>query len=488
MSESSNPLGQPSKIGGWTAFGRSTKTPDDADTSKAPSKIPSDSPDLSYMSRRDSSPIRGPTPEPIDSHTDSPKSQGDPEHALSPASGSLLTEEEQKAKDERLLAGNPKFITGAALLDLAERYSTTDIANLANKAQKTEKLTFNHINGRLNTAMESKAKAVNSTRIQIRDELTEKRKAFGIRSTRQNPSAATASPTVVAKNSSSSSTHGQNLNGQAEQAAEAARAADPRILSDADARAKYGADYLIFQQPNGIFRAVILDLATRYSNKDISDGIAALPQNTNLTENGVANRINSALQWRAKATGRDIHQVRAELNEVRVANGVISPNSHGKGYLRAPQAKRKRSVLEPIEEQKEDETSLKAPKVARKGKSSVLEPMKVQEDDEMTEADMDAQQQYDAELTESDGAGSEVQEAEATTLPMEAASPDVIEAASILMGLHRADAALATPSEETRETSPEKQDVEMDDAETADQVARFRDTNGVRSREESLEL
>lgn len=380
----------------------------------------------------------------------SPKSQLDSDPVQPAASSSSLTQQE---KDEELLADPPR-LTGAALLDLAERYSTSDIVDFANKTAGTMTLSRAAINGRLNGAMTKRAKELGQTKHQVRDTLTEKRKGNGIRSTRRvarGAKNAGAASTVIESDEEGSPNHGQTSGVQAGPAQQADVALYPGVLSDADARAKYDeADYLSFKDPNALFREKLLEMTGRYSNKEISAGICAMPQNMVLTENGVANRVHQALKERAKATGKPLGQVRAELNVEREKNGVTKPNSHGKGYLRPPKVvKRKRSISEVHSKQG---------------------------DAEMVEAD-----------NKVSNAGGNAQEAEATIAQPEADLSEVNEAAHILMDLHAADAQLALRPRKIRKTVEEMQDdTEMegaeteDDAEIADQVARFRDAEGHR--------
>lgn len=448
MSESTNTLGQPSRINGWMAFSSDSWSASGSDANKGSSR---------------SSPAV------------SPKSQrADPVQPA--ASTSSLTQQE---KDELLLADPPR-LTGAALLDLAERYSTADIVALANKAAKTMTLTRAAINSRLNTAVKKRAKELGQKKEEVRATFTEKRKARGVRSTRrvaQGAKNAAAATTAVESDEEESPNHGQMSGVQTEPAQQADVALYPGVLSDADARAKYGeADYLSFKQPNELFREKLLEMAGRYSNKEISAGICAMPQNMVLTENGVANRVHQALKERAKKTGKSLADVRAELNVVREANGVAKPNSHGKGYLRPPKqvVKRKRSVSETVDKQE---------------KKSKVE----QQDAEMAETGNEGSEAGNAQETETANTqpvSEDALEAAHTLLDLHAGATqpeaDVVEAAHILMDLHAADTQLAS-HQETRKTIDESQvDPEMTESETedaaeiADQVARFRDAEGHR--------
>lgn len=488
-------LGRPTVISGWTAF----SNPDFVKSTLSDMRETSSPTVQSNTNTRD-----------IDSTVTSPVApQSNNEAVESPTPDSELTQQE---KDDLLLADPPR-ITGAALLDLASRHSTKDIVDLCHAATGSN-ITRAAINGRLNLALGKKADALGTTKDELRKELTEKRKAHGIRSTRREPARKHAAFMKddemydADRSTQTPETEQADKYGHTEPAPQADAAVNTHQPyhtgesteenSDADMGDAVGnaamllaqqkADQAAFSDQISLKGDKILQLAERYSNPDMSARICAIPGNFPLTENGVATRIHVALEKKAETTGLSIRQVREDLNNVRLANGVINPNSRGKGLLKAPQIDRKpRSSRSsrfsegaavavapapkrpaPVDAEMayavRELTRSRAPagsKEPQKKRSKKTRVKAEPVDTEMTSDDgADSQDGYDADAVE---AANTLLQLSAGSLS--AADSKLQEAATILMNMHRADALLAGQSGQGDDTAGagDGDDTEIDD-------------------------
>lgn len=453
-----------SVISGWTAFSN-------------PAFVKSALADMRAMSATNTteqSASDTPVPDVAESNTPLPQSDSDLSDA--PPSDSQPTQEE---KDELLIADPPR-LAGEALVDLSKRFSTADIINYSNQATGGN-LTRAAINGRLNAALTKKAKATGTTKVLLKEELTEHRKAHGIRSTRREPDHRhlvvggdtqvggdktfaigearvpdndQTNGDVKAKSApqadAATDTHqpkGDHTTGESSDAGTEGSAEDEEALA-----AQQQADHEAFQDQNSLKGEKILLLAERYSNANISARICGILGNYPLTENGVATRIHVALEKRAKATGATTMQVRDDLNAARIASGAVKPTPRGRGIMsasrgpkaswsvklpqnspatKAPVAQAKRAGA--VKQSKGDEDEMEPPeKRAKKthdARLSVATPVAVQDEAEMTDDDSAASSQvgYDA---------GEVETANAL-LELASGGPEVRGAATILMGMHR---------------------------------------------------
>jgi hypothetical protein len=396
------------------------------------------------------------------------------------------SEPTQQEKDDLLLADPPRN-NGAALVDLASRYSTADIVDLSNEATGGN-LTRPAINSRLNAALTKKSKATGTTKFALKEELTELRKARGIRSTRREPdhrhavvsddtrmggdetsgggptqtpendqvddsgqvkSASQVNPAIVTSQSKEADTAKENsyagLGGN--------------VQTDASLAAQQQADREAFQDQNSLKGDKILLIAERYSNADISARIREILGNYPLTESGVATRVHVALEKKAKATGVTMNQVRDDLNAARIASGAIKPTPRGRGLMRSPRGVK--AIKTPVTVQDDDEVadvdeqsagsrkSVEPPKKRSKGThdtrarltSPVATPAAVDADAEMTDNDSAAGSQ--------DGHGPDAVEAANILLEMAGGGPEVREVATALMHMHKEDALLVSQSVRT---------------------------------------
>lgn len=413
------------------------------------------------------------------------------------------SEPTQEEKDELLIADPPR-LTGEALIDLAERFSTAEIVEFSNEATGGN-LTRAAINGRLNAALTKKAKALGTTKFLLKEELTKLRKTRGIRSTRREPDhrhSVVGADTGKGGVENSSGSQAEvpendqiNENVQAKstpQADAAANTHQPRRgnttkeNSDADIEdsaedvasqlAQQKADHEAFQDQNSLKGEKILLLAERYSNADISARICGILGNYPLTENGVATRIHVALDNRAKATGMTTKQVRGDLNAARLVSGAVKVTPRGRGMMRSPrgskasksvrfdspatkapvvaQTKRMDAVQQSVGNDEEMEPPKKRPKKTHGSTPSVAIPVAVRVGADMTDDDSAAGSQDGYDVDEVDAANA--------LLEMAAGGPEIHEAATILMNMHRGRAFSDGQSGQSGEKAGDSDDSEMD--------------------------
>jgi hypothetical protein len=418
------------------------------------------------------------------------------------------SEPSQEEKDYLLIADPPR-LSGEALIDLARRFSTADIVELSNEATGGN-LTRVAINGRLNTALNKKANALGTEKALLKQELTEFRKARGIRSTRRKPDHRRS---VVDEGSQvggdEASGDGQAEIPESHQADEGIQVntapqadapidahqpkgetlteekenseADTEVDAEDDAAlaAQQQADHEAFQDQNSLKGEKILLLAERYSNADISARICGILGNYPLTENGVATRIHVALEKRAKATGVTTDQVRDDLNAARIASGAVKVTSRGRGIMRVTTgsktlkaakkaknsavtwrrgaakdgAKRPGAFKQGGEDEEEIEPPKKRAKKTRDSMTPIATPVAAQVDAEMTDDDGAAGGQ-DGHDTDEIGVAN-------TLLEMAAGGPEVREAATILMDMHGESAVPGGQSDQSGEVVED--DSEMND-------------------------
>lgn len=480
--------GNTSVISGWTAFSN-------------PAFVKSALADLRAMSAADTSEL---------DYTDAPVADVAVATSPVPQSDNVLSdgspsdsEPTQEEKDEVLIADPPR-LTGEALVDLASRFSTADIVNYSNEATGGN-LTRAAINGRLNAALTKKAKALGTTKLLLKEELTEHRKTHGIRSTRREPDQrrsvvggdtqtggdktfaggevpendqadedvqATSAPQADAATNTDQPKGSDSTEESSAIDTEAAAAEDAEFLA-----AQQQADDEAFQDQNSLKGEKILLLAERYSNADISARICGILGNYPLTENGVATRIHKALETKAKATGETIHQLRYDLNDARIASGAVKATPRGRGIMRssrgakaaasvripkdspvtkAPvaQAKRTKAVKQGVRDEEQTERPKKRAKKTHGSTPSVTTPLAIQVDAEMTE---------DGSAGSQDGYDAKEVEAANALLELADGGAEVREAATILMDMHRGSALSDGQSGLSGGKAGDLDDSEMDD-------------------------
>jgi hypothetical protein len=392
------------------------------------------------------------------------------------------SEPTQEEKDYLLIADPPR-LSGEALINLVKRLSTADIVELSNEATGGN-LTRVAINGRLNAALNKKAKALDTTKAKLKEELTEFRKARGIRSTRRRPDhrhSVVGGDAEIGGDEASESGQAEGPEGDGVKGniqVKSAPQADATAIiqqskgedlseekSDADTEddaeddaalaAQQQADHEAFQDQNSLKGEKILLLAERYSNADISARICGILGNYPLTENGVATRIHVALEKRANATGVTTDQVRDDLNAARLASGAVKVTPRGRGIMRVPKgsktlkavrkskhsavtgtlvvAKEGAKMTDVLKQSVGDEGEMEPPrKRAKKTHDSVTPvatPVAVEVDAGMTDDD--------SAVSRQDGYGADEVEGANTLLEIAAGGPEVREAATILVNMHK---------------------------------------------------
>lgn len=82
-------------------------------------------------------------------------------------------------------------------------------------------------------------------------------------------------------------------------------------------------DQHLFSKPHLLVGDTLLHVATRYSDQTISDRIGQVGTET-LTGHSVNCRIKRAMEKNARETGNSVVQIKSDLADARVANGVTS--------------------------------------------------------------------------------------------------------------------------------------------------------------------
>jgi hypothetical protein len=358
---------RPSVVRGWTAFGRPsplrishTPPDDDMETITAPTSQNDLNDDHAPASNLNN--VQAPT-----STSASPASQ---------------TQEE---KDQECFRDS-NTLTGYVLLDLAERYSTKSMVDQVNQAAGKVIISGPTLNSRMNNAMIKKAKDEGKTKDEIREALTERRKAAGIRSTRRQPFSPQGHGAAVT-NASDPLAGAANTRDSMEEDTNSASmvATNSAPLTIAQAVQQQVADDEAFVDQQSLKGDKILLMAERYHDAAISKRICAIPGNFQLKEGGVATRIHDALKKKAEAKGVSLEQVRADLNKARLSNGVFSNIRMGRPRTaRGPRkVKSKATVQEDAADDSEDAAPVAAQvpaQVPARGPRKVKSKAAVQQD------------------------------------------------------------------------------------------------------------
>jgi hypothetical protein len=327
---------------------------------------------------------------------------------------------------------NPARLVGDTILSIATRYATTDIAINVNAAAGKAIMTRYIANYRLKVAIKVYAARIGQTPSQVRADLTATRIAAGIRCNAVKD----ADTTEADEEHTGDTTEDESESDEEEAAATTTftiAPPTPAVPSPAN-------DQFLFSNSERLVRETLLTLAERYSNKEISNNIGKKvgTDQFTLSQTAVSRRMTTALEARAKATKITVEQARANLHAARENNGVSVRAANGSRRDSSRKSRSKNSKVEPT------------PQATTTATAAVRESLDV----EMTDAS-NSQQVYTA---------AEVDAANALLLLCQAPSQEVVEAASILMTMHRNDGA---------ETEDEVSDVEMDDAERAEFMADF---------------
>jgi hypothetical protein len=226
-------------------------------------------------------------------------------------------------EQDMALFSDPAKITGELLLDLAERWSDTNIARNATEASSSQTITRPTIVGRMGTAVMKRAKALGKEPHEIRESLTERRKANGVRCTRRVRYDASNKDGVVDDSDEEAElvvASMPNLNGTADSSGKIDSIGIDGTGCDASNPMQQNTDNALFADQDTLRGEKLLLVAERYSNAEISARICAFANNFKLSQSGVASRVHVALENKAAASGIDLKQARQDLNNARSAN------------------------------------------------------------------------------------------------------------------------------------------------------------------------
>jgi hypothetical protein len=227
-------------------------------------------------------------------------------------------------------------------------------------------------------------------------------------------------------------------------------------------------DAFLFSNSERLVGETLLTLAAKSSNIEISKNVAkaGVIKQTTLSQGAVSFRITAALKARAKATSITVEQARANLHAAREGNNV---------KVRAADGTRRNPNRKPVVSKRK---AVSAPQGADGSAELASKKSKVEPAPQAVVATTTTSEGADAEMTDSSSGDSqegysadEVDAANALVLlfrtpPPSPPSQEVLDAASILMDMHRDDGA---------ETDDEVSDTEMDKAEfMADSQAQWR--------------
>jgi len=206
-------------------------------------------------------------------------------------------------------------------------------------------------------------------------------------------------------------------------------------------------DQDLFNNSELLFGETLLNLAERYSNSDISKNVSKKfgTDQTTLGISGVSLRTKRALKARAIATNITFDQARSNLRQARVANGVTL-NNRGGTIKRKAEPASQADIAAGSNKKKRVEPAPQAVEATTPEGS----------DTEMTDTSSgDSQEGYTVDKVEA---------ANVLLMMCHQTPQEVVDAANILMTLHKNDGA---------ETEDEVSDTKMDEAEKAEFMADF---------------
>jgi hypothetical protein len=363
---------------------------------------------------------------------------GQPSNQLAPNLVASVKPNNTLTAQDHAIFANHAQLAGDTLLNLATRYSTSDIAANANRVAGRRVMIERTAHARLSNAIKGHAARSGQTPAQVRTALTETRKAAGVK-------ACFKASVKVSDGANDTAGNDQEHTGDTtedESDADAEEVFTARPVSS-PARPASGpaptvptstlsaGDQYLFNNSENLHGEILLALAERYSNVDISRHITMRfgTDPTTIGASGMSLRVTRALKIRAKATNQTLEQVRNTLKQVREANGVIINNQ--------------KPTVQPASQ---------AVVATETPTAAAQEGMDVEMADASTG---DNQQRYTA---------AEMDAAHALLLMCQAPSQDVLDAASILMDIQRDDGAA---------TEDEVSDTEMNDADKAEFMADF---------------
>jgi hypothetical protein len=351
---------------------------------------------------------------------------------------------------------HPAQLNGETILSIATRYATTDIAANVNSAAGKEIMTQGIASYRLQRAVKAYAAKVGQTADQVRAELVEARKNPGVKCKGAN------------SKTESGGDEQQQHTGDTTEDEDESQSDDAFAPPTFTSMPSTANDAFLFSNSKRLVGETLLALAAKYSNIKISQNVAKAGgiKQTTLSQGAVSFRITAALKARAKATSITVEQARANLHAAREGNNV---------KVRAADGTRRNPNRKPVVSKRK---AVSAPQGADESAELASKKSKVEPAPQAVVATTTTSEGADAEMTDSSSGDSqegysadEVDAANALVLlfrttPPSPPSQEVLDAASIIMDMHRDDGA---------ETDDEVSDTEMDEAEfMADFQAQWR--------------
>jgi hypothetical protein len=340
------------------------------------------------------------------------------------------------AAQDQFAFANSSHLVGDAILNIATRYSTGDISTNANRAAGGDVMSKRTAYSRLSSAINDYAARSGQTPGQVRTELTNARKAGGVPAAFKGfvkvPAGANNTAGNDQEHTGDTTEDNSDADTQAVSAAVAAPAPAPKVPAVAPVTLP-AADQHLFNNSELLHGETILTLAERYNVQEITKHVAKRfgTDATTLSHSGVSVRITRALKIRATANNITLERARDALRQARETNGVTINN--------------KKKTVEPATQA-----------VAATTTPADAAPEGV--DTEMVDvSNEDDQRRYTA---------AELDAADALLFMCQTPPQDreVLDAASILMDLHRDDGSA---------TEEEVSDTEMIGTERAEFMANF---------------
>jgi hypothetical protein len=230
------------------------------------------------------------------------------------------------AAQDQVTFANPNQLSGDAILNLATRYATSDIAKRVNALAGRDVMTRRTACSRLRTAVRAYAARAGLTADRVTADLTAARRAAGIRCNAPNNANAKTSQANTSESRANEAHTGDTIEEESDAEIQDTTTPAPPAFVPAPARTATipAADQELFDNSERPFGDTLLTLAERYSNSEISKHISKKfgTDKVTLGPAGVTSRINAALKSRVFGTTFTLDQLKDNLRAARAANGV----------------------------------------------------------------------------------------------------------------------------------------------------------------------
>jgi hypothetical protein len=230
------------------------------------------------------------------------------------------------AAQDQVTFANPNQLSGDAILNLATRYATSDIAKRVNALAGRDVMTRRTACSRLRTAVRAYAARAGLTADRVTADLTAARRAAGIRCNAPNNANAKTSQANTSESRANEAHTGDTIEEESDAEIQDTTTPAPPAFVPAPARTATipAADQELFDNSERLFGDTLLTLAERYSNSEISKHISKKfgTDKVTLGPAGVTSRINAALKSRVVGTTFTLDQLKDNLRAARAANGV----------------------------------------------------------------------------------------------------------------------------------------------------------------------